>query len=87
MRKSVAGNVPERGEVVAENRGWVLIELEAAGGWLKLKLVSKVARPKGNFWLDWNGERLAGSSDAKLLEANCPDVFDWVCEQLRGIRP
>lgn len=76
------GNVPGAGEVIAESRGWVLIELGETAGWRNLKLCSKTERSKGNFWLAWNGERLSMSSDAGKLDAQHPDVFDWVCEAM-----
>lgn len=82
MDEGEGGN-PERGELVAENRGWRLFDLgKSPGGWSSLKLVSKVRRPKGNFWLGWNGQRLSKSKDAALLEANHPEVFDWVVDRL-----
>ena len=82
MDEGEGGN-PERGELVAENRGWRLFDLgKSPGGWSSLKLVSKVRRPKGSFWLGWNGQRLSKSKDAALLEANHPEVFDWVVDRL-----
>lgn len=79
------GNVPERGTLIAETRGWLLLDIGQKEGWVGLKLLSKISLPKGNFWLSWSVEdqRLAMGSDAKLLNEHLPDVFDWVEQVMR----
>lgn len=72
------GNDPHRGTVLAETRGWVLFKIEVNGEWLAVKLVSKVIQAKGNYWLGWNGDRLACNRDAAILNTCHPDVYDWV---------
>jgi hypothetical protein len=55
--------------------------------WLNLKLElrkpgRKGRREKRNWWLGWNGKRLARSSDAALLEKHEPEIYQWVIETL-----
>ena len=37
---------------------------------------------KANWWLGWNGERLARNHDARLLYENNPEIFEWVVSTL-----
>jgi len=83
MRKKVwNGNLPEVGEMVAESRGYRLFVTSNSGDWQILKLVSKMPAAKANFWLAWNGQRMAMGKDAVILNAHYPDVFDWVVAQM-----
>jgi hypothetical protein len=56
-------------------------------GWLNIKVECKKPgkqgyREKRNWWLAWNGERLARNHDAGLLAKNEPDVYQWVIDTL-----
>lgn len=56
----------------------------ASGEWRSLKLERIDGQDrKRNWWFGWNGERLAGSNDAKRQRRNHPDVHEWVVETLR----
>jgi hypothetical protein len=46
-------------------------------GFWQFKLVSKQPMHKANWWLGWNGERLARNHHAGLLYENNPEVFEW----------
>jgi hypothetical protein len=85
--KRSSGSYPEGGNwlLVAESRGWwLLVDTESTGGqWSKVKLVSKVVRAGGaNFWLLWNGCRLAANTEHQRLEEHYPEIEDWVVEKL-----
>lgn len=78
MAKSYTGNAPP-----AED-GWVL-HTKLSGfelwrrpwneaGWLQLKLVATRRSKKANYWLSWNGNRLAEGKDAPLLLEHHPVV-------------
>lgn len=84
-RSMFDGSIPEHAEVLSETRGWILVRHAVSGGWHQLKLAAKIAQPKGNYWLAWNGERLAMSSDAKKLNTYHPDVYDWVVEVMERL--
>lgn len=85
MAKSMFdGNVPEQSDVLGETRGWILVRHAVSGDWQQIKLAAKIAQPKGNYWLAWNGARLAMSSDAKKLNTYHPDVYDWVVDVMKG---
>lgn len=68
------GITPDAGERIAVFGDWSLYQTADANGWLALKLVcdggAKLA--KANYHLSWNGERLAGSSDAARLDVDWP---------------
>ena len=46
--------------------------------WRNLKLVRSLATGKANWFLGWNGERLAENPDAADLATNHPDVLTWL---------
>lgn len=80
------GTLPASGELIAENRGWLLYRISGTGnGWIKVKLVSKVARQRANFTLAWHTEQaaLARCNEAVALDVSMPEVFDWVVVELR----
>jgi hypothetical protein len=80
------GTRPISGELIAENRGWLLYRVSGVGSeWVKVKLVSKVPRQRANFTLAWSvGESaLARCKEAAVLDGFMPEVFDWVIEVLR----
>jgi hypothetical protein len=49
-----------------------------SNGWINLKLIAECDLPKHNWWLAWNGSRLAQNRDAKLLRNHQPEIFDWL---------
>jgi hypothetical protein len=51
--------------------------------WRNLKLVRSGEAPKNNWWLAWNGNRLARSRDAAVLAEHNPEIEAWVIEALR----
>lgn len=64
-----------------------LFELPVDGfnEWRNLKLVrvGEGKFPKRNWWLAWNGDRLAGGRDAKLLEKHYPEIHAAVIEAIQ----
>jgi hypothetical protein len=50
--------------------------------WVSLKLIAGCDRPKQNWYLGWNGVRLA--RDALLLQEHLPEIFEWVVSVLAG---
>lgn len=53
------------------------------GEWRNFKLVRMPGKwPKHNWWLGWNGKRLAGSRDAVLLAEHHPQAYAWVRQTL-----
>ena len=81
-----------------DGRGWKLVAARDAFGlfdrgkpngcWQHFKLVyARSDLPKRNWWLAWNGERLAHNRDAGLLAEHQPDVYDWVVAVLAGSSP
>lgn len=73
--------------LVAESRGWwLLIDTDpTARKWKKVKLASKVVRAGGaNFWLLWDGVRLAESTEQKRLGEHFPEIEDWVVEKIEA---
>lgn len=58
--------------------------------WANLKLIlgcPKYAAKKRNWWLAWNGERLARNRDAATLLEHRPEIHEWVIETLKAWRP
>jgi hypothetical protein len=58
-------------------------------GWLSLKL-SANRRDHGrkrNWWLGWNGQRLARNHDAALLFAHHLEIYLWLLEVLDTLPP
>ena len=56
---------------------------KANAGWKSLKLVRDgTGHPKRNWWLGWNGERLAAGRDQKLLAEHLPAIEEWVVQAL-----
>lgn len=51
-------------------------------GWTNFKLVGPKGK-KRNWWLGWNGERLARNADAAKLAKWQPDVLEQVVRFLR----
>jgi hypothetical protein len=78
------GNPPAYGEVIVENEKWELYDrFKQNGDWSAFKLVSKEPRlHKANYWIGWNGERFARNRDFCNLEANAPDVVEWLTKEL-----
>jgi hypothetical protein len=68
---------------IAERAGFQLVHRSMNGEWHNLKLVLLDGRyRKRNWWLAWNGDRLARSSDATKLHQYRRDIYDWVTEVL-----
>jgi hypothetical protein len=64
--------------IVAETDHYQLLNLDNADsrlGFQQFNLVLKQPIHKANWWLGWNGERLARNHDARLLYENNPEVF------------
>ena len=58
---------------------------QTVGKWRNLKLVRTAdSAVKRNWWLAWNGERLARSRDAGLLVQHNPEIEIWVNKTLAG---
>ena len=71
-------------EAIVATRGeFTLIERAPSGRWRNLKLKRKGSHLKGNWWLAWNGERLARNRDAFLLEHYLPEVCASVTDALK----
>ena len=53
--------------------------------WRNFKLVrtGKGKFPKRNWWLGWNGERLADNHDARILEEHYPEIYAAVIEAIQ----
>jgi hypothetical protein len=73
--------------VIAQHDGFTLIELKRQDGWRSMKLthrggfVGSGRRRKRNWWLGWNGERLARNYDAGKLYQYHPDIYAWVVRE------
>jgi hypothetical protein len=52
--------------------------------WLSLKLVHTGPARKRNWWLGWNGERLARCHDADHLAEHHAEIMQWVVESLQA---
>lgn len=57
--------------------GWGMIKLAAHG----------VVKRKANFWMGWNGERLARTTDAAALAYRRPHLHAALMELLQGPPP
>jgi hypothetical protein len=64
--------------------GFVLFERPSKANevWRSLKLTCSERRKKRNWWLGWNGERLARNRDAGLLAEHDPEVYAWVIQEM-----
>ena len=72
--------------ILASANEWVLFDTgKGADGWRDLKLESRRRGkiPKRNWWFGFNGDRLSGSRDAKLLEEHQPAALRWVLAVLK----
>jgi hypothetical protein len=70
---------------IAEKSGVVLWELfdKTSASWINLKLERRGrGLRKRNYRFGWNGGRVSGSRDAKLLMQYAPELFLWVVESL-----
>lgn len=54
-------------------------------GWSGLKLVRAGNHRKRNWWLSWNGERLADGKDRKTLAEHNPEIERWIIETLSAL--
>lgn len=83
------GITPDSGERVAVFGDWSLYQTGDANGWLALKLVfdggAKLA--KANYYLSWNGDRLARSSDSTRLDTDWPALAAEVQGFLSSLAP
>jgi hypothetical protein len=74
---------------IAEWRGgYKLYERHSSNEWRTLKLIRLGAprdQRKRNWWLGWNGERLADNADARLLAEHHPRLARWVITTLQTI--
>ena len=59
-----------------------LFERGVKDGWTSLKLVNPSTPRKKNWWLGWNGERLAKNADAGKLFTHHPETYAWVIAEL-----
>ena len=85
-KKAAAGDKPKRyrGNPVQDEGGWEHIwygesgwtmAIKAGAEWQQVKLAANgTAEHKANYWLAWNGERMAKSTDYGLLEKNRPEL-------------
>jgi hypothetical protein len=71
-------------KTIASCDGFTLYDRQNVNGaWHHLKLVGSGRRrdhPKHNWWLAWNGERLALNRDAGLLAKHDPMIEAWVVD-------
>lgn len=66
--------------VVVENDDWLLQAgpVSPDSIWRSLKLSSKVGRPySANYWLAWNGSRLAENTELLRLRETSPETAEW----------
>jgi hypothetical protein len=76
--------------VIASALGFTLYATHRGdfGEWRNLKLERRPAHGgKNNWWLGWNGERLARRKDSGLLAEHHPPVFAWVVDRLKEHQP
>lgn len=90
------GTVPEGeewskvGEVLCDELStWSIyrknVDYEAV--WVTLKLVADLPVPnKANYYLKWNGERLAGCKESTLLAEHRPYLCDTLIEKLKELK-
>lgn len=83
---------PDREEVLIATRSpFTLVELlpskpGAGGDWRNFKLTtSRRDTRKVEWWLGWNGERLADSHDSQWLVEHKPEVARWVVKVLKPL--
>jgi beta-lactamase class D len=72
---------------VASAESWTLYERTGKAGsdWRSLKLIRTGGRGrKRNWWLGWNGERLARCHDAENLAEHNPEILQWVIDSLKA---
>ena len=56
-----------------------------ATGWWTLKVAADGEAPnKGNYWMAWNGERIAMGREAKIMKANRPRLFEDIVAFMRA---
>jgi hypothetical protein len=59
---------------------------KSASDWLKVKLTAREPQPgKANYWLAWNGERLAGSSEHRRLKEEHPHLLRQTIRHLSNL--
>ena len=74
--------------MISYGHNWTLYAVPSIGTapWSGIKLqfrpVRRRDRPKHNWWLNWNGERLARNRDASLLEQYNPEIYAWILGSL-----
>jgi len=63
---------------------WTLYaKIEKNYGWRALKLAANGKAPhKANYWLNWNGERLAQGGDLRKLKNGKPELLDMLLEHI-----
>lgn len=73
-------------KLIGATGSFVLFEREdkAMPPWRNFKLIRTNNGPKKNWWLGWNGERLAVNNDQRKLAEHHPDIEDWLIEILKG---
>lgn len=55
--------------------GWRLYARPASHGWRNMKLASTNWAPnKANYWISWNGDRLAVTKDQKKMDTGKPEL-------------
>jgi hypothetical protein len=61
---------------------------ETKGGWMTLKLVltPPLRARKANYWLGWNGQRFANTSDLTRLRTLQPQLYEWLLDRLANHR-
>lgn len=74
-------------EVLGTKESFTLFEQpeKSCNGWTSLKLVlakKRRGKAKRNWWLGWNGVRMAESADAKLLAEHHPEICGWIVDVL-----
>ncbi|MDN3279098.1 hypothetical protein QWJ07_32875 [Frankia sp. RB7] len=72
---------------LASTGDWTLFERKRrkpGHAWLSLKLVTTGASRKKNFWLGWNGRRLARCHDLDHLTEHHAEVMQWVVDHLQA---
>lgn len=78
--------VIKQSEVIFSHKEYELLCYNTSKEWMNLKLISSKRRKKRsdkrNWWLAWNGVRLSGNRDAKLLNEYLPDVYLMVVNKL-----
>jgi len=70
----------------ADGRKWAVYE-QAIGekGWAPLKLAVHDRAPrKGNYWLNWDGTRIAATTEYAKLAQNRPKLHEALMERIHG---